>query len=57
MPRGVVRPRSPGVWQISWDGPRGEAGKRNQKSKIVRGDKKAAQAELMLMVSDLNKTK
>jgi hypothetical protein len=57
MPRGVVRPRSPGVWEVCWDGPRGEAGKRNQKSKIVRGDKKAAQAELMLMVSDLNKTK
>ena len=44
MARGVVRPRSPGVWEIRWDGPRG-------------GDRKAAQAELMLMVSDLNKTK
>ena len=57
MARGAIRPRSPGVWEIRWDGPRGEDGQRNQKSKIFRGDKEAAQAELMLMVSDLNKTK
>ena len=57
MARGTIRRRSPDVWQLRWDAPRGEDGERNQKSKIFRGDKKAAQAELMLMVSDLNKTK
>ena len=47
----------PESWKLRWDDPRGEDGERNQKSKIFRGDKKAAQAALMLMVSDLNKTK
>ena len=56
MARGTVRKRSRGSWEIRWDGPRGEDGKRKQCSKTVRGTKKAAEAELNRIEADLNKS-
>ena len=41
-----VRKRSKGSWEIRYEKPAGEDGKRNQCSETVRGTKKAAQAVL-----------
>ena len=56
MARGTVRSRSPGSWEIRWDEPRGKDGKRNQKSRVFRGTKRAAEAELNRIEADLTKT-
>ena len=56
MARGTVRSRSKGSWDLRWDEPRGEDGKRNQKSRVFRGTKKGAQAELIRIEAELNKS-
>ena len=62
MARGTVRTGSEGSWprgswELRWDEPRGEDGKRRQKSKVFRGTKKGAQAELIRIVeAELSKS-
>ena len=56
MARGTVRKRSKNSWEIRWDEPVGEDGKRRQKSKTVTGTKRAAEAELNRIEADLAKS-
>ena len=56
MARGSIRRRSKGTWEIRYEKPAGEDGKRNQCSKTVRGTKKAAETELGEIMSELRKT-
>ena len=46
MSRGHLRQRSPGSWSIKYEGPRGADGRRVTFHKTVRGNKRAAMAEL-----------
>ena len=55
MARGSVRRRSSSSWELRWDGPRTEDGKRNPQRKTFRGSKKAAEAELNRLMADLGK--
>ena len=56
MARGTVRKRSKGSWELRWDEPVGEDGKRKQRSKTYKGTKKLADAELTRIEADLNKS-
>lgn len=46
MGRGHMRERSPGVWALTWEAPRGPDGKRRQGTATVRGTERQAQREL-----------
>ena len=56
MARGSIRRRSQGSWELRWDGPRGEDGKRNAQCMTFRGTKKSAEAELNRVMADLSKS-
>ena len=57
MARGGVRSRSPGSYEIRWEGAVGPEGKRRQLSKTLRGvTKKQAQAELRREQDEVLKT-
>ena len=56
MARGTVRKRSKGSWELRWDEPVGGDGKRRQRSRTVQGTKRAADAELIRIESELGKT-
>ena len=55
MARGTVRKRSKDSYEIRWDEPNKD-GKRRQKSKTVKGPKRAAEAELNRIEADLAKS-
>ena len=55
MARGTVRKRSKDTYEIRWDEPNKD-GKRQQKSKTVKGTKRAAEAELNRIEADLAKS-
>ena len=56
MARGSIRKRSPRSYEIRWDVPVGEDGKRRVRQKTVQGNKKTAEAELNRILADLNKS-
>ena len=56
MARGSIRSRSQGSWELRWDGPRGEDGKRNTQRRTFRGTKKGAETELNRVMADLSKS-
>ena len=55
MARGTVRKRSKDTYEIRWDEPNKD-GKRQQKSKTIKGTKRAAEAELNRIEADLAKS-
>ena len=55
MARGTVRKRSKDTYEIRWDEPNKD-GKRQQRSKTVKGTKRAAEAELNRIEADLAKS-
>ena len=56
MARGSIRKRSPGSYELRWDAPKGEDGKRRVRQKTVQGNKKAAETELNRIFADLSKS-
>ena len=44
--RGSIKQRARGTWTIWWDEPRGQDGKRRQRSKTIKGTKRDAEARL-----------
>ena len=56
MARGSIRKRSQGSYELRWDAPRGEDGKRRVRQKTVQGNKKTAEAELNRILAALSKS-
>jgi integrase len=52
--RGTIKQRSKGSWTIWWDEPRGQDGKRRQRSKTIKGTKKDAEARLREILASLD---
>ena len=55
MARGSKRSRTPGRWELRWDEPRGEDGKRRPRQKTFKGTAKEADAELNRVMADVAK--
>jgi integrase len=52
--RGTIKKRAKNSWTLWWDEPRGAGGKRRQRNKAVTGPKRVAEAELRMILAELD---